>query len=193
MHYFDIIVFSILAFFTIRGLFRGLISELMVLVALMFGFTAATYFHPALQVRLMTLFPSLSEAAAKITAYITIFAAVNIFFRILGGILNKLATFTFLQPVNKLAGAIFSFTKTALMMSIIVVVIDVIPGSTFITDPIKKAHTISYEPLHQFAPFVYNFFFKESGKSFDDVFSLDKIMPKSQPSKLPLDIDKLLK
>jgi len=179
MHYFDIIVFSILAFFTVRGLFRGLISELMVLIALFFGFTAATYFHPALQAKLLELFPSFSEAASKVTAYITIFAAVNIFFRLLGSILNKLATFTFLQPVNKLAGAIFSFTKTALMMSIIIVVIDVIPGSSIITNSIKKADTVSYQPLQHFAPVVYNFFFKGSGKSFKDIISLDNIMSDS--------------
>ncbi len=186
MHYFDIVVFAILIFFTVRGLFRGLISELMVLVALVFGFTAATYFHPLLQVKLLHLFPSFSDTAAKVTAYITIFALVNIFFRILGNVLNKIATFTFLQPVNKIAGAVFSFTKTALMLSVIIVIVEIIPGSSLITGPIKKAGTITYAPLKSFGPVIYNFFFKsDSGKSFKDVFSIDKIISDSTAAKIP--------
>ncbi len=179
MGYFDIAVLTIVSFFTIRGLFRGLISELMVLVALVFGYAAAMLFHVPLQQKLLTLFPSLPDGGAKVLAFVLLFVAVNIFMRILGSLLNKIATFTFLQPVNKIAGALFAFTKVTLSLSIILYLIQSVPGSDMLLDPIKKSDSYTYEPVSKFAPMLYDIFYSDSGKSFDEAVSPGKLLPDS--------------
>ncbi len=184
MGYFDIAVLTIVSFFTIRGLFRGLISELMVLVALVFGYAAAMLFHVPLQQKLISLFPSLPDGGAKVLAFVLLFVAVNIFVRILGGMLNKIATFTFLQPVNKIAGALFGFTKVTLSLSIILYLLQAIPGSDMLLEPIKKSNSYTYGPVSKFAPMLYDVFYSDSGKSFDEAVSPGKLIPDSTDNSL---------
>ncbi|RMH61435.1 MAG: CvpA family protein [Calditrichaeota bacterium] len=179
MNYFDVAVLTVVLFFTIRGLFRGLISELMVLVALVFGYAAAMLFHTHLQQKLAPMFPSLPAGALKVVAFILLFIAVNIFFRILGSILNKIATFTFLQPVNKLAGAVFGFTKVALSLSIALYLVQAIPGAHLLLDKIDKKNSYTYQPLSDFAPTLYKMFRSGDDKSFNEWVKPDKILPDS--------------
>lgn len=178
MNYLDISLLTIIAFITIRGLFRGLITELMVLIAIIFGFIAATSLHPFLMQYMISFFPDLSDGVARIISFIFIFVAVNIIVRLISLTLNKIATFTFLQPVNKVAGAVFAFTKVTLMASIILIVIDYIPGSDLLMNKIGRTESLSYQPVKKFAPFLWDIF-ADSDNSFRDIIPIDKINSES--------------
>jgi hypothetical protein len=80
-----------------------------------------------------------------------------------------LATFTFLQPVNKIAGALFAFTKVTLLISIFLIIIEFIPGSPFLTDKLGAKESFTYKPVRKFAPALYNIFSAGSEKSFKDI------------------------
>lgn len=151
-----------------------MITELMVLIAIIFGFVAATSLHPYLMNYLVAIFPDLTEGVARIISFILIFVAVNIIVRLISLTLNKIATFTFLQPVNKVAGALFAFTKVTLLLSIILIVIDFIPGSDLMMGKIGRTESISYQPIKKFAPFLWDIF-ADSDNSFKDIIPLDKI------------------
>ncbi len=184
MNYFDLSFLTLISFVTIRGLFRGLITELMVLVAMAFGFIAATLFHPVLQVQIVELFPEAPIAAAKVGAFVTIFLAVNLFVRLLSQTLNKLATFTFLQPINKLAGAIFAFTKITLILSVIINGIILFPGSDYFMQKMGKDESYVYEPVRKFAPFLKDMFFPGEDKSLKDMIPIDGLNADSTASEI---------
>jgi membrane protein required for colicin V production len=175
MNYFDLTFLLAASFITIRGLFRGLISELMVLVAIIFGFILATFFHPYLQNIVLHFLPDLPVALVKIVSFIVIFIGVNILVRILGGMLNKIATFTFLQPVNKVAGAVFAFLKITLIFSILIIVVELIPGAGLLMESIGSKESITYNFVKEFGPFLYNIFFGGSDNSFKDIIPFNTL------------------
>jgi len=173
MNYFDLTFLTVVSVVTIRGLFRGLITELLVLVSIILGFIIATLFHEYLQALISGVFTEIPDTISKMIAFILIFVGVNIGVRIISKTLNTLATFTFLQPVNKIAGAVFAFTKVTLLVSIFLIIIEFIPGSIIITDKIGAKDSITYGPVRKFAPMLYNIFSAGSDKSFKDIIPFD--------------------
>jgi membrane protein required for colicin V production len=173
MNYFDLTFLTVVSVITIRGLFRGLITELLVLVSIVLGFIIATLFHEYLQALISGVFPGIPDAISKMIAFVLIFVAVNIAVRIISKTLNTLATFTFLQPINKIAGALFAFTKVTLLISIFLIIIEFIPGSSVFTDKIGAKDSITYSPVKKFAPMLYNIFSAGSDKSFKDIIPFD--------------------
>ncbi|KAA3617221.1 MAG: CvpA family protein [Calditrichaeota bacterium] len=182
MNYLDLSFLTLIAFITVRGLFRGLITELMVLVALSLGVITATVLHPPLQLKILEFFPDIPIAVAKVSAFVVIFLAVNIFIRLLSKTLNKIATFTFLQPVNKLAGALFAFTKITLIISIVLNGIILFPGSDYFLQKMGKDDSLVYEPVQKFAPVLKNLFFPGDESSIKDMIPFDEINPDSTAS-----------
>lgn len=175
MNYIDLAILLIIAFMTIRGLFRGLITELMILVAIVLGFTVATVFHPQLQSYLMGLFPNIPQAGAKVGAFITIFIAVNVAVRIFSSMLNKVVTFAFLQPINKAAGAVFAFAKITLIISVVLNGILLFPGSKTLLNDWGMNQSITFTPVKQFAPWLKNTFFPNTDTSLDNLDILNKV------------------
>jgi uncharacterized membrane protein required for colicin V production len=184
MNYFDLAFLTLIAFVTVRGLLRGLITELMVLVSLTFGFAIATMLHPVLQEKIILYFPSTPMSGAKVAAFVTIFLAVNLFIRLLSKTLNKIATFTFLQPINKLAGAVFAFTKIALILSVALNGIILFPGSDYFMKKMGRDESYLYKPVSKFAPFLKETFFPGQDKSFKDMLPFDGINTDSTASEI---------
>jgi len=156
MNYFDVILVIIIALVTIRGLFRGLITELMTLIALIFGFFIAAFYLSNLSNLFISMFPTLPEVAARIVAFITLFVSVNIIIRVLARILNKFASFAFLQPMNKVAGALFAFIKILLIISIVFLLIDMIPLSEILLQKLNIDQCLLYSPIRKVAPALYS-------------------------------------
>lgn len=155
MNSFDLILIIIISLFTIRGVFRGLITELTVLIALIAGYVLAFRFMDNGVLFLQSYFPLLQEFAVKIIAFVAIFLIVNIVLRLLAKVLNKFASFTFLQPINKIAGGIFGAAKVMLLVSIAFIILEFLPFSTAIRQSIGATESFLYKPLRAFAPGVY--------------------------------------
>jgi len=156
MNSLDVIFLVIIILFTIRGLFRGLITEFIVLTALIMGyFFAFSYLGSAIRI-LHKFFPLLSGAAAKVISFILIFLIVNIILRIAGKFLNKIVKYVFLQSVNRLAGGLFAFIKVTLIISLLLILIDFLPLAGSIRKFIGAPQSRLYLPVKHFAPQVYN-------------------------------------
>ena len=157
MTQFDIVIFILLALFTARGIFRGLVTELIMLISLILGFIIAFTYFPQVQNILLKTFPLLPGFAAQILAFIFLFLAVNIVLRLLGKALNKFVHFTFLNSINRIAGGLFGFFKAALLVSLFILVIEQTPFTMQIKRAIGADKSISYNPLKNVAPAVYDF------------------------------------
>lgn len=155
MNSFDITLLVIIAVFAIRGIFRGLITELTVLIALITGYVLGFLYLDHGVLILQKFFPDLPEFAAKIIAFAVIFVAVNIVLRMVAKALNKFASFTFMQSVNKSAGGIFAAAKATLFISIAFLILEFIPFSTQIKISIGADQSSLYNPVRAFAPGVY--------------------------------------
>ncbi len=160
MTQFDIIIIIILAFFAVRGIFRGLVTELIVLVSLVLGFVIAFTYFPQLKIILTKAFPVLPQFAAQIISFVLLFLAVNIVLRIIGKALNKLVHFTFLNSINRLAGGLFGFFKAALLISLFILIIEQTPFTPQIKSMIGADKSEGYTALKNIAPGFYNMILK---------------------------------
>ena len=155
MNSFDTTLIVIIAVFTIRGVFRGLITELTVLIALITGYILGFMFMSDGVHLLQKYFPALPEFAAKMTAFALIFVTVNIVLRLLAKMLNKVATFTFMQPINRSAGGLFAAAKATLILSIAFLVLEFLPFTEIIQKNIGAKESSLYQPVKSFAPMFY--------------------------------------
>lgn len=155
MNNFDIILIILIALVTIRGIFRGLITELIVLISLILGiFVAFTYLTPATNL-VLTKLPEIPEFAVRIIVFIVLFLTVNLAVRFIGKMLNKFASLTFLQPVNRLAGGLFAFGKIILIISVIFILVGFIPFSNILMKKLGAEESLLYKPILAFAPAFY--------------------------------------
>ena len=156
MNYLDFFFIIIITLVTIRGVFRGLISELAILIAIILGFIISfTFLNEGVKF-IMIQFPDLPEFAARILVFILLFLAVNIIIRLLSNVLNKFAKVTFLQPVNKIAGGLFAFIKVTLILSIVIILIEFVPFAEQFMNKLGKEESISYSFVGNFAPNVHS-------------------------------------
>lgn len=155
MNYFDFVLIIIIILITIRGVFRGLITELAVLVAIILGFVVTiTYLQTSVQL-LLSFFPDIPEFVARILVFILLFLLVNIIVRLIGNSLNKFAKITFMQPVNKVAGGVFAFTKITIILSILIILIEFIPYSKNFLNMVGREDSLFYDWVKNFAPNTY--------------------------------------
>jgi len=155
MNTLDAILIIIIVLFAIRGIFRGLITELIVLISLTAGFMLAfSYAGTGIKI-LQKYFPLLPEFAAKIIAFIIIFLVINIVLRLIGKMLNRFAKFAYLQSINRLAGGLFALTKVSMIISVVFVLIEILPFAPVILKAINAHQSFLYPYLRDFAPMVY--------------------------------------
>ena len=97
-----------------------------------------------------------------------IFIVIAIVSRILAKMLNKIVTFTFLQPVNRISGALFGLGKGLFILGLLFTLIDYVPFSNFILkkagiensmlySPIKSIIESLYKTIMSIAPSAFNF------------------------------------
>lgn len=155
MNSLDVILSIIIIIFTIRGIFRGLITEFIVLSALILGYILAlTYLDYGVKL-LIHFFPALPEFAARILSFVIIFLIVNIILRSVGRLLNRLIKYVFLKSINRLAGGFFAFTKAVFIISLTIILIGFIPFSAQAFKHIGAEQSKLFYPIRQFAPQVY--------------------------------------
>ena len=155
MNSLDVIFLIIIIIFSIRGLFRGLITEFIVLTALILGYVAAfTYLDYGIVI-LIKFFPKLPEFAARVISFVIIFLIINIILRSLGKILNQFVKYVFLKSINRLAGAVFGMMKIVLIISLVLILIDFIPFSGHFLTFTGAYESQLYQPVKSFAPQVY--------------------------------------
>ena len=154
MNYFDAI-FAIAFLWSIyRGLTKGLVIMAATLAALILGIWGAVHFSDITSdllyrhLNMQTQYLSLISFALT---FILIVIAVHLLARAIDKLLKAVA----LGFVNRLAGMLFGILKTALIISIILVVVNNIDKRVpFIPEEHKKG-SLLYEPLSKLAPAIF--------------------------------------
>lgn len=154
MNYIDIIILIILGFAVIRGFINGLVIEIASLAALIFGIWGAIKFSGFTSVKLYEYF-DMSGQFIGIISFIITFLIIVVIIHFIGMLINKLMEAIALGFLMKLLGTVFGLLKTALIMSVIFVVLNSIDSRKHFLPAEKLQESILYNPISDIAPALF--------------------------------------
>ena len=114
---FDVAISLVLLFFLIRGLMRGLISEVSGLIGIVGGLAIARHFQPRFQPTLETLFPA--GDAAGVATFALIFLLFLFCVALCSAALRKFMSITLTSWVDHLLGGVTGLAKGLLLCSVV--------------------------------------------------------------------------
>ena len=133
MTWIDILILAVLAFFLLKGIFRGLLKEVCSLLGLVLGGVLAFVFHlPVAQV-----FQDRLGLPAQLSiwgAYLGIFLLTILCFGVLGFVLHRFVKLIFLGGFNRLAGAVFGLAQGVVLLAMVMLALN----STMVPDAVRK-------------------------------------------------------
>lgn len=156
MNYIDIILGLILLFAAVSGFRKGFVSELVSLAALILGIWGAVEFSYITTDFLTEQF-DFDTKYLNIISFIITFIVIVILVHITGSSVNKLIEVAMLGFLNKMAGLVFGIVKSALILSIILLVFDKIDEEMGILSRETKTESRLYEPVRTLAPSIFPF------------------------------------
>jgi membrane protein required for colicin V production len=156
MNYIDIILIILLIIGALSGFSKGLIAEVVSLAALILGIWGAIQFSYVTSEFLVENL-NLTTKHLNIISFVVTFVVIVILVHVVGSVVNKLAETVLIGFVNKLAGLVFGVAKTALILSILLLVFDKIDEDVSIIPKETKAGSSMYEPIRSLAPSILPF------------------------------------
>jgi membrane protein required for colicin V production len=158
MNFIDLIVIIITSFFLLRGLFRGFVLELTIVIGLIVGYLIAISYYDYLSLFVFkAYFPQIPDSVSSIISFAIIFIAINIGLRLAASAISKTLKFIMLGWLNRLLGAIFGTIKAVLIMGIAVFLINLIPFSGTFMEKAGKNESVFYPVLELIGPELYNY------------------------------------
>ncbi|MDY6906278.1 MAG: CvpA family protein [Thermodesulfobacteriota bacterium] len=128
MNIVDLVIIAILCFTTIRGIFRGLSSELASIIGVMGAFYAAFLFYPQVAEMLPHHIPP--GTVADVISFALIFLAVFVTISILGMLVKFALGIVMLGWVDRVLGGIFGTLKGVLFVSVLLFLITTVGSSS---------------------------------------------------------------
>lgn len=156
MNYIDIVLGILLILAAISGFKKGLVAEVASLAALVLGIWGAIKFSYITSEFLVENF-NLQTQYLNLISFAVTFVVIVILVHIVGNTITKMMDVVMLGFVNKLAGLVFGIVKSALILSIILVVFDKIDEDVHILPEKAKDSSRMYEPIRSFAPSIFPF------------------------------------
>lgn len=161
MNYIDLILGILLIIAAIQGFRKGFIVEFASLAALVLGIWGGVKFSDFTS-RLITKYTGYYSDYLTIIAFFITFIIIVILIHIMGKMLDSIVKAVMLGFLNRLAGIIFGVLKTALILSILLLIFDEIDENVHILPSKQKAESQLYGPMKQVVPTLLPFIkFKE--------------------------------
>lgn len=118
MNFIDIIILSILCFFAVKGLVRGLVNEASSLAGLLLGGWLAYQYHPLLAVPIKSTL-HLPAHLSSFLAFIIILLVIGICAHIIGNVITAALRMVMLGSLNRLGGLLIGVVEGALLLCMI--------------------------------------------------------------------------
>ncbi len=129
MEVLDIIIIAIILVAAIWGIFKGFVSQVISIAALVLGTLCASKFANLLTAKIIEwLKLEISQDTLKIIAFATIFILVVIIIQLIGKGIENLVKITTLGWVNRLLGLLFGALKAVIILGIAFSVINHLNG-----------------------------------------------------------------
>jgi membrane protein required for colicin V production len=153
MNWLDIVLAIPLLWFIIKGFRNGFVIELASLAALILGIFVALHFSFYAEDYLRENF-EIAEKYLHIISFAITFVVVALLVYITGKIIHKLVSIVALGFINRLAGAIFGFAKTALVLSVVIYFLNQFDTTSSLIKPEVKEQSFLYGPVQSIAPII---------------------------------------
>ena len=143
MNLLDMLIVAILCFCMIRGIFRGLVSELFAIIGVLAGFyTAYTYYLKI--AKPLSVWIS-NQAYLNILSFLIIFCVVFFVVNFLGLLIRYILNIVFLGWVDRICGSVFGLIKGTLIVSVLLIALTSFldKGAPVIRDSILSKHVMS--------------------------------------------------
>lgn len=118
MNIINIIIVSVLCFFAVKGMVRGLVNEASSLAGLLIGGWTAYRFHPLLAAPIKSAL-HLPAHLASFLAFIVILLVTGISAHILGNIITAALRLVMLGSLNRLGGLLIGVAEGALLLCMV--------------------------------------------------------------------------
>lgn len=166
---FDVVFLVILVWAAYRGFSKGVIHQAATFLALILGVIGAIKFSGFTSALLIEKTNMTGEYLPIISFALT-FIVIVVAIHFLAKLLEKLVTAIALGFINRLAGALFSMTKFAFIISIVLVVLNTIHSKYSFLPEEKVNKSLMYRPLSRFAPGIFPYLhFDNPIEIFEDV------------------------
>lgn len=156
MNYIDLVLGIILIIAAIQGFRKGFIVELASLAALVLGIWGAIKFSDW-TAKFITDTTNYHSDHLSTIAFVVIFIVIVILIHILGKVLDNAVKAVALGFLNRLAGIIFGVLKTAVILSILLLLFDSIDENVHILPSQQKTDSKIYSPMKQLVPTLFPF------------------------------------
>ena len=151
MNYIDLILGILLILGAIRGFVRGFIAEFAGLAALILGVWGAIHFSYLTSGFIIDNFNYHPEHLGLISFFIT-FLIIVILVHMIGKAVENILSAVALGFLNKLAGILFGVIKTALILSVLLLIFDRLDEDAAIIPQNAKEESQMYEPVKDLVP-----------------------------------------
>ncbi len=133
MNFLDIVLIGIVSLFLLRGFFRGLVQEILSLIAVILAVVLASRYHPLVAPHLKLYFTS--EMTVSVLSYVLIFLATIIIFWLLAKFIKSILEISLLGWIDRLAGGVFGIIEGILISLICLMFLQTFaPDSDFLNE-----------------------------------------------------------
>ncbi|MFW6390121.1 MAG: CvpA family protein, partial [Halanaerobiales bacterium] len=122
----DIVIIILFLYFIVNGYRRGFIKQTSKILGLIVALIVAINQYQDFQVHL-TPFLDVPPPVLQFISFAIIFVLFNLIIHILGAVLKQITNFLFLSPVDHLAGAVFGFIKSGILVYLAIFILSEIP------------------------------------------------------------------
>lgn len=142
MNPFDVFIILVLAYSTVRGLFRGLVKEVSSIIGVLGGFYAAYSYYPMVAKLLSGLVAE--QSYLNILSFLIIFCGILIIISILGVVIKYLLNVAFLGWIDRVCGVGFGLIKGVLIVTVLFIILTTFlsKGAPLIKKSILAPHVI---------------------------------------------------
>ena len=151
----DIIIAVLLVIGLIGGLRDGLVKQVAGLAGLIGGLLLGRAFYMPLGEWMASVL-SISDEAARITAFILILVIVPLLFSLVGWLVSKLLKAICLGWINRLLGGLVGVLKFALLAGVLITGVELFDKHGAIVSEDKKEASIFYYPIYDATSFFFD-------------------------------------
>ena len=148
MTYIDIVIIVPVLWGAYIGYKKGLIIEVVSLIALGFGIWGGIHFSDYIG---DILVDKIDSEYVSLTAFVITFAVIVMTVFFLGKMLEKLVNLVQLKLLNKLAGIIFGAGKVSMIISVLLLIVSSYDKNNEFIPQQAKESSLLFHPLEQFS------------------------------------------
>jgi membrane protein required for colicin V production len=151
MNYLDIILALILLAGAIRGFTKGFVYELASLAGILLGIFAAAIFTTNLAA-ILSGFVAWSPGTIRLVSFIGLFLFVMLLSHIIGQLISGLIKVMGINILNRFAGIAAGVVKTALVLSILLILFNHYNTTTFLLSDETRNSSLLYNKISDLVP-----------------------------------------